>query len=122
MQKFIKCLPHEEIHHLPHIFYSSIFSKIFDIHICYIILGFKIQYDLGKFVISELIVEMLADIAHMGNTYFRKLFVEKSGTTPVKYITSQRLIYAEKSLPNGKYTIAQVTEKSDFCNAKYFSR
>ncbi len=81
-----------------------------------------ITYMNNNLTSAELTIEELADIAHMSNTYFRKLFLEKFGTTPVKYITSQRLIYAEKLLSGGKYTISEVAEKSGFCDAKYFSR
>ena len=58
----------------------------------------------------------------MSDTYFRKLFTEKFKTTPSKYLTEKRLIYAEKLLSTGKYSIKEVSEMSGFGDTKYFCR
>ena len=60
--------------------------------------------------------------AHMSGTYFRRLFLNRFNMTPNKYLISKRLIYAEKLLSSGKYSIKEVAEMSGFCDVKYFSR
>lgn len=75
-----------------------------------------------NYLSSDFSVEKAVDAAHMSNTYFRKLFIEKFGITPSKYITAKRLNYAENLLSSGKYTVERTAELSGFCDAKYFSR
>lgn len=75
------------------------------------------MYDSCDFSIKEMIVK-----SHMSNTYFRKLFFDKFKTTPVKYLTHKRLVYAEKLLSTGKYSIKEVAEMSGFADVKYFCR
>ena len=75
------------------------------------------NYTYGEFSVNEMVAK-----AYMSNTYFRKLFVTKFGTTPAKYLTFKRLMYAEKLLSTGKYSIKEVAEMSGFCDVKYFSR
>ena len=67
-------------------------------------------------------VEKMVSVACMSNTYFRKLFSERYGTTPLKYILSKRLAYAERLLSTGKYSIDEVAEMSGFSDSKYFCR
>ncbi len=67
-------------------------------------------------------IEKMVSVSHMSNTRFRELFLSRFGMTPVKYLTAKRLSHAEKLLMTGKYTIAEVSEMSGFCDVKYFSR
>jgi AraC-like DNA-binding protein len=71
---------------------------------------------------SDFSVDDLVHRSHMSNTYFRKLFLSKYGKTPVKYILSMRLSYAEKLLSHGRYSVLEVAEMSGFSDVKYFSR
>lgn len=81
-----------------------------------------IEYMKNHYTSAEFSIEKMVALSHMSSTYFRKLFCSKFGTTPIKYLTAQRLIYAEKLLATGKYSIAEVAEKSGFYDVKYFSR
>ena len=81
-----------------------------------------IDYMEENYLSCDMSVEKLVLIACMSNTYFRKLFVKRFGLTPAKYIVSKRLMYAEKLLACGKYSVKEVAEKSGFCDVKYFSR
>lgn len=81
-----------------------------------------VEYMEKFYTSGELSVKELVAKAHMSNTYFRKLFFTKFSTTPAKYLTSKRLIYAEKLLSTGKYSIKEVAEMSGFGDVKYFSR
>ena len=67
-------------------------------------------------------VEDAVSVACVSNTYFRKLFVAKYGVTPIEYVVTQRLAYAETLLSTGEYSVGQVAEMSGFHDAKYFSR
>lgn len=75
------------------------------------------NYTSGEFSVKEMIAQ-----SYMSNTYFRRLFIDKFGVTPAKYVVSKRLIYAEKLLSSGVYTIKEAAEMSGFCDVKYFSR
>ncbi|MBQ8741767.1 MAG: helix-turn-helix transcriptional regulator [Clostridia bacterium] len=67
----------------------------------------------------------ISDIArriHISDTYFRRLFVDKYGTSPTRYIIALRLEYASQLLISGFYSVAEVAERSGFNDVKYFSR
>lgn len=81
-----------------------------------------VRYMENNFTSSEFSINNMIKKAHMSNTYFRRLFVAKFNTTPIKYLISKRLVYAEKLLSTGKYSIKEVAEKSGFYDVKYFSR
>lgn len=81
-----------------------------------------IEFLNNNFTNPDITVEMLANMAKMSSTYFRKLVTEKLNTTPSSYILSLRLGYAEKLLATGKHTINEVAYMSGFNDPKYFSR
>ncbi len=81
-----------------------------------------VEYMENNYTSSEFSVQQMVAKAFISNTYFRKMFCARFGMTPVKYLMSKRLIYAEKLLSTGKYSIKEAAEKSGFCDAKYFSR
>ena len=81
-----------------------------------------IEYMEKNYTSVECSVKEIVAKAHMSNTYFRKLFLRKFNMCPIKYLISKRLIYAEKLLSTGKYTIKEIAEMSGFCDVKYFSR
>ncbi len=81
-----------------------------------------IEYMEKNYTSVECTVEKIVAKARMSNTYFRKLFLRKFNMSPIKYLISKRLIYAEKLLSTGKYSIKEVAEMSGFCDVKYFSR
>ena len=78
---------------------------------------FENNYTSADFSISELVEK-----AYISNTYFRKLFFTRFGTTPSKYLISKRLIYAEKLLSTGKHSVTEAATMSGFSDVKYFCR
>lgn len=76
----------------------------------------------NNYLSSDISIDKIVEISHMSNTYFRKLFLKKFGTTPKKYLISKRLIHAESLLACGTYSIKEVAELSGFSDEKYFSR
>lgn len=81
-----------------------------------------VEYMENNYTSSEFSIQQMVAKAFISNTYFRKMFCARFGMTPVKYLMSKRLMYAEKLLSTGKYSIKEAAEKSGFCDAKYFSR
>ena len=66
----------------------------------------------------------LSDICHnhgISETYFRRLFKQYYGKTPIEYITGLRLDYA-KNLLYSAHTVEEAATMSGFSDAKYFSR
>lgn len=66
----------------------------------------------------------LSDICRnhgISETYFRRLFKQHYGKTPIEYITGLRLDYA-KNLLYSAHTVEEAATMSGFSDAKYFSR
>ncbi len=81
-----------------------------------------VEYMENNYASNEFSINKMIEKAYMSNTYFRKLFCTKFNMTPIRYLITKRLVYAEKLLSTGKYSIKEVAEKSGFCDVKYFSR
>lgn len=72
-------------------------------------------------------VNLRADTLHklcgISDTYFRRIFVSKFGTTPQKYITDRRLAYAKSVLDGGRTeSIGDLAMSVGYSDALYFSR
>ena len=63
----------------------------------------------------------MAGLCGMSDTYFRRLFVEEFGMTPVKYITNLRMEHITELLRSNYYTVEEVAEACGFNNVNYFS-
>lgn len=81
-----------------------------------------VEYMEENYLSYDFSVEKMVSVACMSNTYFRKLFSERYGTTPLKFVLSKRVGYAEKLLSTGKHSIEEVAEMSGFSDSKYFCR
>lgn len=81
-----------------------------------------VQYMESHYTSNEFTITEMVKRAHMSNTYFRKLFFSKFGTSPSRFIILKRLRYAEKLLSTGKYSVKDVAEMSGITDVKYFSR
>lgn len=65
--------------------------------------------------------EKLHELSGLSYSYFNKLFNDKYGMPPVKYVTHLKIKYACELLTSGTFTIAQVSEMCGFENVYYFS-
>jgi len=81
-----------------------------------------VEYMDNNYSAEDFSIDKAVSFANMSDTYFRKLFAEKYGTTPLKYIIMKKLNYAEKLLSAGGYAVNEIAEKSGFRDVKYFSR
>ena len=81
-----------------------------------------VKYMEENYTDPDFSVNMMVERAAMSNTYFRKLFVMRFGTTPVKHLAEMRLSHAEKLLSSGAYTVSEAAEGAGFSDVKYFTR
>ena len=66
---------------------------------------------------ESLPVERLAAQAHMSLRTFARRFRDETGTTPLQWVTSQRLSLAEEMLENSTLSIEQIATRVGFGNA-----
>lgn len=65
----------------------------------------------------------LHTLCGISDTYFRRLFQDRFGITPKKYVLSRRLSHAQAMLRSGEYnSIAEVAGLSGFDDPLYFSK
>ena len=60
--------------------------------------------------------------ANISESYFRRVFKQRMGKAPVKYLIELRVDYAQRLLSTGAYTVEKAAYQSGFNDAKYFSR
>ena len=68
-----------------------------------------------------LTVSSLAEKCNISEVYFRRLYKETFGISPLKAINKMRLDRALSLLESGYFRVSEVAEKSGFPNSKYFS-
>lgn len=85
------------------------------------LLAEAIQY-IEKNTSSELKVEEIAQRVYLSPNYFRKVFKEATGITPIEYINRIRISKACTLLKEEKLTISQVAEIVGINDLNYFSR
>ncbi|KRC63510.1 transcriptional regulator [Aeromicrobium sp. Root236] len=66
---------------------------------------------------EPLSVEKLAAQAHMSPRTFARRFRDETGTTPLQWLTSQRLANAEELLENSALSVEQIASRVGFGNA-----
>lgn len=64
----------------------------------------------------------LASLCNISESYMKKLFKEKYGASPKRYIIQRKIDYACELLALQIYTITQISEMSNFSDVYYFSR
>ena len=69
----------------------------------------------------NLSVRLLAEGAHVSESYLRRLFVRELGVSPKAYILRLRLSYARSLLCAGNYAVGQAAEMAGFSDAKNFT-
>ena len=67
-------------------------------------------------------VSYYADLCDMGETTFRKLFVEYTGMSPIDYRNDIRLTNARRKLQSGEYNVSEAAFESGFSNLSFFTR
>lgn len=70
----------------------------------------------------ELSVDSLADACGISIAYFRRIFTEKFGMSPKKYIIDRRMDYAKKLLLSGQFFVSEVSQMCGYDEPSQFSR
>ncbi len=81
----------------------------------------SIIYMNSNFDNSEISISEIAEKSFISEVYFRKLYKEIFGISPVKAILQMRIEKARTLLGTGYFSIKDVAQKSGFDNVKYFS-
>ena len=61
-------------------------------------------------------------ICGISYTYFKKLFIEKFGVPPVRYVNNIRLERSRELLLTNKYSVGEIAKMCGFENTYYFSK
>ena len=67
-------------------------------------------------------VSYYAELCHMSEPNFRRLFREYFGMSPVDYRNNIRLTVAKSKLQSSEYNVSEAAYESGFTNLSYFSR
>ena len=74
------------------------------------------------FLSEELSVSALAALCRMKESYFQRLFKERYGVSPKKYIIQLKINHACELLRLERYTVTQIAELCHFSDVYFFSR
>ncbi len=74
------------------------------------------------FLIRDIHTIELAKASGISETYLKKLFGERFGIPPKKYIIQMKINYAEELLQLGTYSVATVATMSGYSDIGFFSR
>ena len=75
-----------------------------------------------RFAEDALSLKALSEMCGMKESYFERLFKEKYGVSPKKYIIQLKINHACELLRLGRYSITQVAELCNFSDVYFFSR
>ena len=64
----------------------------------------------------------LAEICHVSDGFFRKVFRETFSVSPKEFMLKERLLRAKEMLESGEFNVQEVSEKLGFSSPTYFSR
>ena len=77
---------------------------------------------ISEFLKTDFSLETLASLCGMSETYFQRLFKEKYGISPKKYIIQLKVNHACDLLHSECYSITQVANLCGYEDVYYFSR
>jgi transcriptional regulator GlxA family with amidase domain len=66
---------------------------------------------------QQVTVAELASLAHMSPRTFARRFVQETGTTPLRWLTGQRILLAQRLLEDTEETVDWVADRAGFGNA-----
>lgn len=81
-----------------------------------------VRYIHEHYTTEDISVEKLVSMTDIGASYYRQLFKNKYGTTPVKYIQNLRIGYAKHLIQNSFCTVDSAAMMSGFSSSAYFCR
>lgn len=84
-------------------------------------LAASVEYIRKHYTDKELSVKDIAAGSFMSEVYFRRLFKEKFGTSPRRYIIELRIQNAKRLISTGYYSLSEVADMSGYTDYKYFT-
>jgi len=75
-----------------------------------------------KFLTENISCEHLAELCGISYSYFQRIFSQKYGISPKRYIIQLKVNYASDLLKSGEYSVSQTAEMSGFDDLYFFSR
>ena len=81
-----------------------------------------LSYIHEHFLREEITVDTLASMCDMKVSYFHRLFKEKYGVSPKKYIIGLKINHACELLRLERYTVTQIADLCNFSDIYFFSR
>jgi len=82
----------------------------------------EIEFIHENYTSDKINVNELAKSAGISEAYFRRIFTDIYGKSPVQYINELRIIRAKELLSSGFYSVSEVASMSGFFDDSYFSR
>lgn len=81
-----------------------------------------IKYIHENYTTELLSIVKLADMCGISQDYFRKIFKQLYGTSPIRYINELKLSYAFELISSGMYTVTEAAIQSGYEDISHFSR
>ncbi|MBE6760845.1 MAG: helix-turn-helix transcriptional regulator [Ruminococcaceae bacterium] len=81
-----------------------------------------VKYIEEKFLTENISCEHLAELCGISYSYFQRIFSQKYGISPKRYIIQLKVNYASDLLKSGEYSVSQTAEMSGFDDLYFFSR
>ena len=75
-----------------------------------------------RFLSEDLSIEQLSQMCGVSNSYFQRLFKEKFGVSPKKYLIQLKINHACELLRLDQYTVTQISQLCGFSDVFFFSR
>lgn len=106
----------------------AVFAELDKINISYLpeekyfIIKPAVDYIDNNFLSENISCEFLSDLCGVSYSYFKRLFIMKFGTSPIKYITKKKVSYACDLLVSNKYSVSDIASMTGYENVYYFSR
>ena len=76
----------------------------------------------SDFLTRDIHTGELARASGISETYLKRLFGERFGVPPKKYIIQMKINHAAELLRLGRYTVTQISDMSGFSDSGFFSR
>ena len=80
------------------------------------------DYMLGNYTNPDFDYNAMCQCSGISYSYFKELFINRYGISPVKYVTNLRIEKAKELLITGYYTVTEVSELCGFDSVYYFSK
>lgn len=81
----------------------------------------KVKNYLNAHMSESISIEQLAGLIYHSPDYLIRHFKEETGTTPYRYLISQRLDAARKLLDNTAMSVGEIGEQTGYSDPQYFS-